>query len=128
MFGLGHSTETRGPLFDGSARRVIDAFLDEAKEEVADEGVNDVLSVLGSKLQNPTGYYESQIATDRQRDDYAVTDSGVIYGPWLEGTSSRNQTTRFKGYSTFRRTTQTLQGKAPDIAERVLPRYLNRLS
>lgn len=37
-----------------------------------------------------------------------VAGPGAIYGPWLEGTGSRNQTTRFKGYSSFRKTAQWL--------------------
>lgn len=45
-----------------------------------------------------------------------ITDSGVIYGPWIEGTSRRNETTRFKGYAAGRRTAQALQRMAPRLA------------
>jgi len=44
-----------------------------------------------------------------------VVDSNVVYGPWLEGVSSRNQATRFKGYAIFRRTRDKLQGLAGQI-------------
>jgi len=31
-----------------------------------------------------------------------------VYGPWLEGTGSRNQTTNFKGYKSARLATAAL--------------------
>jgi hypothetical protein len=71
-----------------------------------------VRSRLGEVLQNPTGYYESRITSEVSALGARVTDGGVIYGPWLEGVGSRNQTTRFKGYATFRKTRQELEYKA----------------
>lgn len=116
-----------GPLFDGQVKRTVDGFIDAAESEVGRQGVNDVQARLGAVLQNPTGRYERSIVTDRQFNDLAVTDSGIVYGPWLEGVSSRNTRTRFKGYATFRRVTQQLGGKTAEIAGRVLPSWLGRL-
>jgi hypothetical protein len=116
-----------GPLWDGRARRAIGDFLDAAAEEVAQQGVNEVKQMLGGVLKNPTGYYERHITTDRQQNGIATTDSGVIYGPWLEGVSSRNQTSRFKGYWTFRTIHRQLMPKVEQIAERVLRTYLHRM-
>ena len=117
-----------GPLFSGQASAAVTAFLNEATTSVADEGVNMVHAQLGSVLRHPTGYYESRIVTDRATDGSTVTDSGVIYGPWLEGVSSRNQSTRFKGYATFRRITQKLQDKAGPIANETLRRFISRMN
>jgi hypothetical protein len=36
-------------------------------------------------------------------------DSGVVYGPWLEGVGRRNKVSRFKGYSSFRKSLQDLE-------------------
>jgi hypothetical protein len=45
---------------------------------------------------------------------WEVHDSDIIYGPWLEGVGSRNYpTTRFRGYSTFRKVAQQIERKAP---------------
>ncbi len=45
-----------------------------------------------------------------------VHDSGIVYGPWLEGVGSRNfPVTRFKGYSTFRKVRQEIERKAPNM-------------
>jgi hypothetical protein len=109
-----------GPLFDGRAEASIPVLLTEIDADVAQVAVNSVLAWLGGHLQNPTGYYESQIATDMAVTGASVNDSGVIYGPWLEGTGSRNYPrTRFKGYHTFRSVTQDLeQHLAGPVAER----------
>lgn len=117
-----------GPVFTGAAERAVDQFLDEAEVHVADVGANRVRQQLGGVLRNPTGEYESRITTERAREDIAVTDRKSVKGPWLEGTSSRNQTTRFKGYRTFRIAAQDLQGDAATLAEQVLPKYLRRMN
>lgn len=118
-----------GPLYDGGAARAVEDFLAEASREVAEAGVNEVQARLGQVLQHDTGHYRGQVTTDRTTGEgnWIVTDGGVIYGAWLEGTSSRNKTTRFKGYQTFRRTRQWLSDRAMSIAESSLPRHLDRM-
>lgn len=78
---------------------------------------------LHGVIRHPTGYYESQV----HAENTTITDGGVIYGPWLEGVGSRNRTTRFKGYFTFRRTTQSIRAKAGEIAESIIGPYLERM-
>lgn len=116
-----------GPIFDGRAENALENFIEAAKLELGNEGVNRVEEVLGAVLQNPTGFYESQIVTDRRGDNYEVHDSGVVYGPWLEGVSSRNSRSKFKGYQHFRRVTQDLQDEADKIAEEILEPFLRRM-
>jgi hypothetical protein len=57
-----------------------------------------------------------------------IHDSGMVYGPWLEGTSSRNRTTRFKGYAQFRKTKQWLDKKSDGIAKHHVNRARRRLN
>lgn len=117
-----------GPIFDGRAAAAAAQFAQAAEEEIAETGVNLVRAELGRVLKHPTGYYESQIQTDRSAGSTLITDGGVIYGPWLEGIGTRNSpVTRFKGYSTFRRVGQRVDRQAKLIAERVLPKYLRRM-
>jgi hypothetical protein len=92
-----------GPLVEGKANAIVDAMMASAVAEVADYTKYEVLTQLDKVLVNPTGYYMSQIEdTPVSPFLHRIHDSGVVYGPWLEGISSRNQTTRFKGYHTFR--------------------------
>ena len=48
--------------------------------------------------------------------------------PWLEGVSSRNATTRFKGYRPFAQVRRALRaGKAQEIAEKALEELLPQM-
>lgn len=127
MVDLDVQVTRRGPLFDGRARVAVAAFRDDSERKVAEAGAAEVRGRLGQVLQNETGYYRSHVVTELARDDVLVTDQDVIYGGWLEGTSSRNQTTRFKGYGTFRKVRQWLEGRAGPIAETSLRRYIGRM-
>jgi len=122
------SESHHGPLFDGRAAAAVQAFTDASEREIGQYGVNVIRNELGRVLKHPTGYYQSQVQTDRAEGDNVIHDGGVVYGPWLEGTGSRNRTTRFKGYATFRRMTRMIQIEASGIAERILPKYLRRMS
>ena len=116
--------ETHGPIFvPGLPEAVIHRGVRHAEGEIAEEGAQMVRTNLTSVLRHPTGYYRSHVRAEGS----VVQDGGVIYGPWLEGTGSRNRTTRFKGYWTFRRTTQQLQAASGRIAERELAPYVRRL-
>jgi hypothetical protein len=117
-----------GPIFDGRARRYVDLWADDVEEEVAHEANQRLHSELHAVLRHPTGYYESHVRAERIGPDWRVTDGGVVYGPWLEGTGSRNKTTRFKGYFHWRRVKSSIDRDAPDIARRMLPRLERRLS
>ena|SRR5258708_5090472 len=116
-----------GPIFDGRAEIALDEFVRVSEELMAHAAMDQVIERLNSVLQHPTGYYESQIAVEKRFDAYAVTDSGVVYGPWLEGTGSRNKTTRFKGYSTFRIIRDKIRGEAKVQAEVILRPFLRRM-
>ncbi len=113
---------TTGPYFDGGMKRSVDRGVDEASEKVAQAGVNMVKSRLDNVLVNPTGRYQSQIQTDRSVTGPVVTDGGSVYGPWLEGVSSRNTSSRFKGYATFRKTTAKLEAASSGIADPIIDR------
>ncbi|TDC47641.1 hypothetical protein E1281_25920 [Actinomadura sp. KC345] len=128
MIGFDVDVERHGPIFDGRAQAAARQMARATEEELAEVAVNLVVSELGRVLQHPTGYYQSQIQTDRATGGTRVTDGGVVYGPWLEGVGSRNApVTRFRGYSTFRRIHTRVDRQAKHIAERVMPRYLRRM-
>lgn len=110
--------ELSGPLFDGRLEAAVAAAVEDAEQDIADHGVLIVREELGHVLQHPTGFYASQIQTDRARAGLEVSDGGVVYGPWLAGSSGRNRSTRFKGYAHWRAAKQRLQAAAYEIADR----------
>lgn len=113
----------RGPMFNGRTAAALGTYADQVGYKVATYAEDQIQARLREVLQHPTGYYQSKVTVERAGTGYRVSDQGVIYGPWLEGTSSRNQSTRFKGYSTFRRTKALVDRKAPGIAHELLARY-----
>lgn len=105
-----------GPMFDGRAQAAGDRMARDMTDTLGKRGKDMVLERLGEVIRHPTGYYESQVRVNVVTDhEHVVTDGGVVYGPWLEGTSSRNETTRFKGYHTFRVIGQRLEAEAEEL-------------
>lgn len=105
-----------GPIFDGRAREALRRLVVDMRETLADRGREMVLENLGESIRHPTGYYESRVRTEARGGlETVITDGGVVYGPWLEGTSSRNETTRFKGYASFRRAADRLERDAEQL-------------
>ncbi|MFF7550942.1 hypothetical protein ACFZCU_46170 [Streptomyces canus] len=126
-FDVRVNTSASGPWATGRAGRALHDYADDIGYQVAREGERMVQQRLRQVLRHPTGYYQSRISVDRTGDRYRIHDGGVIYGPWLEGTGSRNSpVTRFPGYATFRRTKPLLDRKATQIAADLLARYRSR--
>ncbi len=120
---------TTGPLFDGRALRALSRLEEDLTEVVAEQGEVDVVQFLDSALRNPTGFYQSRIRTDRiAKDRQEVSDGGVVYGPWLEGVSSRNRASTFKGYAHFRRVAQKLERNVTRITAPVTRRRVGQMN
>lgn len=116
-----------GPFFE-RAVAITTATIVELERVVASRAMSTVHRILDRRIKHPTPYYETQIMMERAGDLHVVHDSNVIYGPWLEGVSSRNATTRFKGYAAFRRTTQQLDREVPNLVEPVIDRMIRELT
>lgn len=121
------SIRMAGPIFDFRARRSARRAVEEAKQEIADRGLWLMDNRLNVVLKKQTPYYRTQIRKERFGKDMIITDGGVVYGPWLEGVSRRNEETRFKGYRTFRIISNRLQEEAPGIADRVVFKYTREM-
>jgi hypothetical protein len=121
------SVRTSGPIFNGSFASEMHRCVEELDQEIGDEAVERIQDRLDVVLKNPTGFYRSHIRAHPRGQVVVVDDSDVVYGPWLEGVSSRNQTTRFKGYYTFRRVSEEMQRDVPEILRRIVTKYVERL-
>lgn len=117
-----------GPLFSGAAQALIAAMVEEMQYAVGAQGLADVHLILDRSIKHPTPYYETQVMIQRMAADVVVHDRGIVYGPWLEGTSSRNRSTRFKGYAAFRRAADELRRKADGILTNVAHHYVAKLN
>ena len=125
---MGTSIHISGPLFDGVAKKELHAAVLAVQNEVADYALFQWQMNLEASLQNPTGRYMSKLHVVRSEAFDAVNDgwpgSGVVYGPWLEGVGSRNQTTRFKGYFALRRAANSVAQKTTAIAAPIIKAFL----
>ncbi len=115
-----------GPAFNGKGKPSSEAVMRGIVREAVETGSTRLLQTLRPR---PAGVYLSVAEAGRAASvgNYrrnlnnrfarrgltaTLDDGGVVYGPWLEGTSRRNQTTRFKGYASFRRTKDWLNKSA----------------
>jgi len=104
-------------------------FLHDAVQTVTSQLKADWMTNLDRSIRNPTPYYETQITIQRLSPTVMrVHDRDVIYGPWLEGTSTRNRTTRFRGYASLRRARQSTVAKIPDLVRAARARLVRGLT
>jgi hypothetical protein len=78
-----------GPLFDGRAANAAKDFARTTQHEVAKQAKANVSMLLDQFLKDPTPYYEGQLFIDWGSVDI-VKNRVKKYGPWLEGTGSKN--------------------------------------
>lgn len=133
-----------GPLFEGTAERAAARAVTQIRDDVATRGEHLAEMNFAASIRHGDGKFEHEVTDTSvskayQRGRYTmpivvspsetvVTTDNAMYGPWLEGTGSRNRTTRFKGYSGFRRASQTLALEAADIAEEAIRPYLKEMN
>lgn len=123
--------DIRGPIFDSRANRAFSDFADELEEEAADWALDHIKGTFHASFKNPTDFYESNVRIRSTSGGPEIWDGGhggPVYGPWLEGVGSRNNTTRFKGYHAFRKATQALEQRIEGMGDRMFRlRYRSRL-
>lgn len=121
------SVKSTGPLFDGRLSKSIHLALDAAEEEIATQGATHLQGDLGAPpFKHPTGWYRLHITPKRLGSFWVVQDSGVVYGPWLAGTGSRNATSRFKGYAHWRRAITYVHKITKPVTDKFIARALKR--
>jgi hypothetical protein len=140
---------TSGPLFDGRAEVALRQGIIAARHAVAHEGeqltrtlfigsihddhgrfIATITTIDGSRVFATHGgrkTYVMPIVADRSAETLVTADLAT-YGPWLEGTGSRNETTRFKGYHGFRRASYVLNDTAEGVASRALEPYVREMN
>lgn len=132
----GGLVQISGPLFSPFAGQIIDDYMRSNMDFIATLGEDAAIEEMTDVFQNPSplgsgGYRDHVKAVARSSSgasaDVVIHDSGVVYGPWLAGTGSRNATTRFKGYSHWRRTAQRMEELAPQVMVSTLRQLVRKL-
>jgi hypothetical protein len=127
MINIRTQAVTTGPLFTGQLTTTMRHAVDAAEQEIATIGADHLRGDLGAPpFKNPTGWYRSHVTPKKVGPLWMIQDSGVVYGPWLAGTSARNRTSRFKGYNHWRRAVAFVNRIAKPTTERIVARVLGR--
>lgn len=126
-----------GPFFTLGAGPIRESLHDAVNElvargeEIAKEKAIDVVYSKGGahpERYRPTGHWLRSIHGEMVGPfEGRLDDSRLIYGAWLEGTGSRNQTTRFKGYRTFRHTYTVLEREKGGIVVKHVRKAVKKL-
>jgi hypothetical protein len=128
-FRVNADVKQKGMIFNAGASKAAAArMVIEINDALAMEGVARVRAYLWRRYKRPTGYYDSNISVQRRQIYRGITDNGVVYGGWLEGISSRNKTTRFKGYRAFRTIKQQLDKDKYTLAQPMVTDFVKKMN
>lgn len=116
-----------GPLFDGTAEKLVKAGADAAEQQLATQVRDLVRQLLRASARRRTGFYESRVRVESTSDGRVVTDSGVIYADWLQGDAPRNRRSRFKGYRHVTRAHAQMAPRAVTVAAQAIDPYIDRM-
>lgn len=117
-----------GPVFDERFGHLVGEFLRDVVADTAQQAYAEWMTNLNTSIRHPTPYYETQVHVEGDEVRKSVNDRGIVYGPWLEGTGSRNSpVTRFPGYHGLERAVATLEAGQHEREQRILEPYLERM-
>jgi hypothetical protein len=136
------SVHAKGPIFDRQNRSLPRKTIEQLVKRVVEDADQRLAETLrprpagvylsiaeAGRGKASTGNYRRRISTRSSGLRGRIFDGGVEYGPWLEGTSTRNQTTRFKGYHSFRKTTQWMNRvRVPQLLQKIFGSMTNKLN
>jgi hypothetical protein len=139
------TVKVSGPLSTTAASTAVRNGLMAVRKSVAREGANRAAEALAGAVRGGTGHAEKAVTyTDHSvvmisgkytmpvvvpdpATDIVVTTSLASYGPWLEGTGSRNYTTRFKGYRSFAYAAAQMNYFAESMADQAMEPFIARM-
>jgi len=121
----------KGPLWDGEADMAVNRWLQDTRRKVADHAVDELRSFPMDKTGRARGGFQANIhRVTRMGDVEAIPGPkirGVVFTPWLEGVSRRNERSRFKGYHLFRKTRLKVAREARKTADDELLKYIEEM-
>lgn len=120
-----------GPLSNGEAEKAALEWAEATARRLGDEGVDLLKAFPMNKTGRARGGFQSELKAVSTSPTRVVIrgpqDRGVVWSSWLEGTSTRNSSTGFKGYHLFRKTRLQLDKMAPGVGQEELEKYLPRM-
>ncbi len=122
--------EFKGPVFDGRAAEAMRRLAEEAQKTVAQYAEDTWQSFMDASFRTHSpGGYQSHVNIAKRDKDLVVNDgwpdSGLEYGPWLEGVGSRNSpVTRFPGYFALHRAAVKVNSELGEVTRPIVDKYV----
>jgi hypothetical protein len=120
-------------LFSGEAAAAAPDFTNSLAGEVAEVAKTWIMldtERMDKSGRGGTGAAAGGVQLTGGGGSYTVSGGireGEFSWPWLEGVSKRNESTGFRGYSSFRRTRLRLRKQISPLAEMRLAAYIDRM-
>ena len=122
------SVQAHGPVFDGRAERELQDASDEWVRNLATTGASVVRQNMNASFRTQTPHARLLVEARPEAPGWMIWQQRLIYGPWLEGTGSRNRTTRFKGYWSFRRAVSVINARAVAIGQPIVAKWVAKMN
>lgn len=122
--------QVQGPLADGRAEDAMKTWAERTAKALGDEGVERLRAFPMNKTGRAHGGFQENLHLITAGPVARIPGpniKGVVWTPWLEGTSQRNSSTGFKGYHPFRETRLQLDKRAVPVGQRELDRIMPEL-
>ncbi len=125
MWEISFQGRVRGPISDGRMQGDVANYSHDVADALAEAAQDTWVDNLQGSIRNPTPYYWTRIDTREVTPTrYEVHDHDIVYGPWLEGTGSRNSPNSvFPGYWSMARAKETMKRRRGGIARKILRQY-----
>lgn len=128
MIEIRFKSRVSGDISSGRMEKDVIAYEHDVASELADFAQDAWVDNLQGSIRHPTPYYWTRIDTRELTPTlYEVHDHDIVYGPWLEGTGSRNApATIFPGYWSLARAKETVRRRRSGVGRRILREYRGR--
>lgn len=117
----------KGALFDGRAEAAVTRFTHDATKTLVSVATQMVKIRFGARIRVNTGYFLGRITGEVTGAIGRVYTKFLLYGYWLEGVGSQNQTTRFKGYWGYRETFIEVDAKSTQILKPLIEKLAREM-
>lgn len=117
-----------GPVFNGTAAREMKRTANQWTESLAKTGAADIRTTQNNTFRTQTPHARLQTEAAAEAPGWKIWDKDLVYGPWLEGTGSRNRTSRFKGYGIWRAAAARIQQRAVNIGQPIIAKFVGRMN
>lgn len=123
-----YNVRVTGKMLTGVPEAELSAAASLAQEWIGTQLLSEWHDRLNKAIKHPTPYYETQIQVARRGPDVVVNDRQIVYGPWLEGVGTRNETTSFKGYGALRRARGVINARIPKVVAPIINAFTSRMN